>query len=208
MLRQVAGKQSDGRWFMPAAERNKDPILTVLKQALPRSGLVLEIGSGTGQHVVHFARALPALTWQPSDPDAEFCESVSLWIAEARLENVNAPLTIDVCRRPWGIERADAVISINMIHVAPPAATPALISGAAGLLSHGGVFFLYGPYRRFGRHTAPSNEAFDADLRARNPEWGLRDIEEVEILAREAGFGPAEVIAMPANNFSLVFRKA
>jgi cyclopropane fatty-acyl-phospholipid synthase-like methyltransferase len=207
MLRQVAGKQSDGRWFMPAAERNKDPILAVLKQALPRSGLVLEIGSGTGQHVVHFAHALPALTWQPSDPDAEFRESVSLWIAEAKLENVNVPLEIDVCRWPWGIERADAVISINMIHVAPPAATPALISGAAGLLSHGGVFFLYGPYRRFSRHTAPSNEAFDADLRARNPGWGLRDIEEVETLAREAGFGPAEVIAMPANNFSLLFCK-
>ncbi|HET9664761.1 MAG TPA: DUF938 domain-containing protein [Burkholderiales bacterium] len=207
MLRQVAGKQDDGRWFMPAAERNKAPILAVLQRVLPSAGLVLEIGSGTGQHVVHFARALPQLTWQPSDPDPEFRESVSLWLAQSALASVKPPLDIDVCRRPWPVKRADAVTSINMIHVAPQEATPALISGAAGLLSAGGVLFLYGPYRRYGQHTAPSNETFDAQLRARNPEWGLRDIEEVERLAREAGFGACEVIDMPANNFSLVFRR-
>ena len=207
MLRQVAGKQDDGRWFMPAAERNKGPILAVLQCVLPPAGVVLEIGSGTGQHVVHFARALPQLTWQPSDPDPEFRESVSLWLAQAALANVKPPLDIDVCRRSWPVKRADAVISINMIHVAPQEATPALISGAAGLLSAGGVLFLYGPYRRYGQHTAPSNETFDAQLRAQNPEWGLRDVEEVERLAREGGFGTAEVIGMPANNFSLVFRR-
>lgn len=207
MLRQVSGKQDDGRWFMPAAERNKDPVLDVLKRVLPPSGLILEVGSGTGQHVVHFARALPGLAWQPSDMDAELRESVRIWVAEAKLDNVRAPVEIDVCRWPWPVTRADAVISINMIHVAPPPAAPALISGAARLLPAGGVLYMYGPYRRCGRHTAPSNEAFDAQLRLQNPEWGLRDAEEVERLACEAGFGPAEVIDMPANNLSLVFRR-
>jgi len=207
MLRQVSGKQDDGRWVMPAAERNKGPILEVLKRVLPPSGLILEVGSGTGQHVVHFAHALPGLTWQPSDPDAELRESVRVWVAEAKLGNVRAPVGIDVCRWPWAVTRADAVISINMIHVAPPSATAALVSGAAQLLAAGGVLYLYGPYRRHGRHTAPSNEAFDAQLRLQNPEWGLRDVEEVERLACEAGFGPAEVIDMPSNNLSLVFRR-
>ncbi|MGQ0750924.1 MAG: DUF938 domain-containing protein [Betaproteobacteria bacterium] len=207
MLRHVAGKQNDGRWHMPAAERNKDPILDVLRRVLPKSGLILEIASGTGQHVVHFARALPGLAWQPSDLDAELRESAGLWAAEAKLANVRDPVDIDVCRWPWAVTRADAVISVNMLHVAPPQATAALVSGAAKVVPVDGVLFLYGPYRRHGRHTAPSNEAFDAQLRLQNPEWGLRDVEEVERLAGEAGFGPAEIIGMPANNLSLVFRR-
>lgn len=207
MLRQVSGKQADGRWLMPAAERNKDPILPVLKRALPQSGLILEIGSGTGQHVVHFARALPALIWQPSDFDAELRESVRLWTAESKLANIREPVEIDVCRSPWAVTRADAVISINMLHVAPPRAASALLTEAAKILPCGGVLFLYGPYRHHGRHTAPSNEAFDAQLRLQNSEWGLRDTEEVERLAAAAGFGPAETIDMPANNLSLVFRR-
>jgi len=207
MLRARGERLADGRWFTPSAERNRDPILAVLARVLPQTGLVLEIGSGTGQHVVHFAAALPRLTWQPSDPDAEFRESVRSWLAREKLANVRAPVELDVRRLPWPVTQADAVLSINMIHVAPWAATGALVAGAKRLLPDGGMLFLYGPYRRFGGHTASSNEAFDAALRASDPEWGLRDLEAVVELAGVAELDLAEVVAMPANNFSVVFRK-
>ncbi|MCZ6719709.1 MAG: DUF938 domain-containing protein [Gammaproteobacteria bacterium] len=207
MLGQGAERHLDGRWVSVSAERNKGPILEILKRILPSKSLVLEIGSGTGQHVVHFASALPALTWQPSDPDGEFRESISLWATAEKLSNVNVPVDLDVCRHPWPVPNVDAVLSINMVHIAPWAATEALLAGASDVLSDGGVLYLYGPYRRFGRHTAPSNEAFDAQLRGRNPDWGLRDMEEVVRLAEDAGFEHGETINMPANNFSLVFRK-
>lgn len=188
----------------PAAERNKEPILGVLRRVLPRSGLVLEIASGTGQHVAHFAKALPGLEWQPSDPDPESRASVRTWTEE--LANVRAPLDLDV-RRPWPVERAQAVISINMIHIAPWAAAEALIAGAAEVLGSDGVLFLYGPFRRFGRHTAPSNAAFDRSLRASDPQWGVRDLEAVVGLAGAAGFALEEVVEMPANNLGVVLRK-
>ena len=207
MLRARGERLADGRWYTPSAERNRDPILAVLARVLPQTGFVLEIGSGTGQHVVHFAAALPRLTWQPSDPDVEFRESVRSWLAREKLANVRAPVELDVRRLPWPVARADAVLSINMIHVAPWAATGALVAGANELLPEDGVLFLYGPYRRFGRHTAPCNEAFDAALRASDPEWGLRDLEAVVELAGAAGLDLADVVAMPANNLSVVFRK-
>jgi len=207
MLKQFGEKLPDGRWLSAPAERNKGPILEVLERVLPQTGVVLEIGSGTGQHVMHFAAALPQLTWQPSDPDAEFRASAAHWAAAAGLANVNAGVELDVLRKPWPLSLADAVICVNMIHVAPWAATPALVEGAGSLLPGGGILFLYGPYRRFGRHTAPSNEAFDARLRSQNPEWGIRDLEEVARLAGEAGMEMDEVVEMPANNFSVVFRK-
>jgi len=207
MLRAGGERLADGRWFAPSAERNRDPILAVLTRVLPQTGFVLEIGSGTGQHVVHFAAALPRLTWQPSDPDAEFRESVRSWLVREKLANVRAPVELDVRRLPWPFARADAVLSINMIHVAPWAATEAVVAGAKEILPDAGVLFLYGPYRRFGRHTASSNEAFDAALRASDPAWGLRDLEAVVEIARAAELDLAEVIAMPANNFSVVFRK-
>lgn len=207
MLKAQGQKLDDGRWFAAPAERNKDPILAVLARHLPRAGLVLEIASGTGQHVAHFARALPDLTFQPSDADAAFRASVCKWIAAENLGNVRAPIDLDVCRLPWQVARADAVICINMIHVAPWAATAALLAGARAVLGPGGVLFLYGPYRRFGRHTAPSNAAFDAQLRASDPAWGLRDLEAVAELAATAGFAAPEVIDMPANNLSLVFKR-
>jgi SAM-dependent methyltransferase len=208
MLKLVGEKLENGRWFTASAERNKGPILAVLERTLPRAGLVLEIGSGTGQHVAHFAKALPALTWQPSDPDAAFRESVAEWIARERLENVRAPVDLDVLKRPWSVAGADAIVCINMIHVAPWAATEALLAGARDVLTPGGVLFLYGPYRRFGRHTAPSNEAFDAQLRAHDPAWGVRDLEAVAELAGAAGFELADVVEMPANNFGVIFRKS
>jgi SAM-dependent methyltransferase len=208
MLRAAGEKHPDGRWFAAPAERNKDAILAVLKRVLPPSGLVLEIGSGTGQHVVHFATALPELMWLPSDADAEFRESVRAWKREQNLANVLEPADLDVRRRPWPVARVGAVVSINMIHVAPwPAATEGLMAGAAEILPEGGVLFLYGPYRRFGGHTAPSNAAFDAGLRAQDPEWGLRDLEAVVELAAKVGLELAEIVDMPANNFSVVLRK-
>jgi SAM-dependent methyltransferase len=204
MLKAVGQKLDDGRWFTASAERNKGPILALLKRTLPRSGLVLEIGSGTGQHIAHFAQALPEVTWQPSDLDAAFRESIRLWIGWENLANVRPPIELDVGRFPWPVTHADAVLCINMIHVARWAATEALLTGAKDVLTRGGVLFLYGPYRRFGRHTAASNEAFDAQLRTNDPAWGLRDLEAVVELAGRAGFELAGVVDMPANNLSVV----
>ena len=196
----------DRRWFAPAAERNTGPILTVLRRVLPQAGIALEIASGTGQHVVHFAAALPNLTWQPSEADAALHESIRAWTQAEALTNVRAPVALDV-REPWPVTQADAVLCLNMIQVAPWAAAQALIAGAAGILPPGGMLFLYGPYRRFGRHTAASNEAFDGLLRATDPEWGVRDLEAVVALAEAAEFDLKEVVEMPSNNFSVVFEK-
>ena len=199
---------TDGRRTAPAAERNKEPILAVLKRVLPDSGLVVELASGTGQHIVHFAQALPGLTWQPSDPDPEMRSSIAAWVAQAALPNIRSPLNIDVRSAEWPIDRADAVLCINMIHIAPWAATEHLMAGASRLLRRQGVLFLYGPYRRFGQHTAPSNEIFDAQLRGTNREWGVRDLEAVAEAAKLNGFVLDEVVEMPANNHSVVFRRA
>jgi hypothetical protein len=192
----------------PAAERNKQPILAVLQTVLPESGVVVEIASGTGQHVVHFARELPHLVWQPSDPDPDMRASIRAWIAQTGLSNVRSPLDIDVRAEACPIERADAVLCINMIHIAPWAATVALMASAARLLPRDRPLVLYGPYRRFGKHTAPSNEAFDAQLRASDPEWGVRDLEEVADVARLHSLALAQVVPMPANNLTVVFRAA
>jgi SAM-dependent methyltransferase len=208
MLKTLGQQLDDGRWLATATERNREPILAELKRVLPDAGLVLEIASGTGQHVVYFASALARLTWQPSDADAEFRRSIEAWIVKEALANVRAPVDLDVLRRPWPIAHADAVLCINMIHVSPWAATQALLEGAKTVLPRGGVLFLYGPYRRFGRHTAASNEVFDAKLRASNPEWGLRDLEAVQDFASQVGFGPADIVDMPANNLSVVLRSA
>ncbi len=194
-----------GGWGGSAADRNKGPILEILQEILPERGLVLEVASGTGRHVAFFAAALTGLTWQPSDPDAEMRRATA--VAAAGLPNVREPLDLDVMRQPWPNTAADAIVNINMIHVAPWQATQSLMRGAATVLGDGGVLYIYGPYRRFGGHTAPSNAAFDERLRLQNGQWGLRDMEEVERLADEAGFRLSRRLAMPANNFSLVFRR-
>ena len=207
MLRQRGEKQADGKWFIDSAERNKGPILDILARVLPRQGVVLEVASGTGQHVLHFAKALPGLAWQPSDPDPELRESIALRVKEQQLANVNRPIDLDVSRLPWPLQTADAVLCINMIHVAPWSATLALLEGTKALLPTQHVLFLYGPYRRFGQHTSKSNEQFDSDLRAHDPEWGLRELEAVSEAAASSGFVLAEVVEMPANNFSLIFKR-
>lgn len=207
MLKQRGEKAADGKWSIPAAERNKDPILGVLARVLPSRGLVLEIASGTGQHVIHFAKALPGLTWQPSDPDPELRESIARRVGEEKLANVNSPIELDVTTLPWPLQAADAVVCINLIHVAPWSATRALLEGTRALLPAQHVLFLYGPYRRHGRHTSKSNEQFDSDLHAQNSEWGLRDLEVVSETAAASGFVLAEIVEMPANNFSLVFKR-
>ena len=191
----------------PATARNRQPILDVLQSRLPAEGVVLEVASGSGEHIVHFAEALPDLVFQPSDPSAEARASIDDWVQTEGLGNVRGALALDAAGDAWPIERADAVLCCNMIHIAPWEAAVGLISGAARLLAEGGMLYLYGPYRRDSRHTAPSNEAFDRDLRQRNPAWGVRDLETVAALAAAQGFTSPEIIDMPANNLSLLFKR-
>ena len=197
----------DGRRQAPAAARNREPILAVLTRVLPPHARVLEIGSGTGEHAVHFARALPMVRWQPTDPDPAMRDSIAAWIAHADAPNVDAPLALDVTGTPWPIDAADAIVAINVVHVSPWHATLALLAGAARLLPSGGPLVLYGPYRRADVPTAASNEAFDASLRAHDPAWGLRDVAAVERAAADVGLELVETREMPANNLALVLRR-
>jgi hypothetical protein len=196
------------RRHAPAAVRNRQPILDVLRQHLPDEGLVLEVASGSGEHVMHFAAALPNLVFQPSDPDGAARASIDDWARTTGLGNVRPAVALDAQSKAWPVERADAVLCSNMIHIAPWPAATGLIAGAGRLLSADGLLYLYGPYRRHGRHTAPSNDAFDSDLRHRNPAWGVRDVEEVAACANENGFAAPQIVEMPANNLSLIFRRA
>jgi hypothetical protein len=191
----------------PAALRNRDPIAAVLREVLPERGTILEIASGTGEHSVHFAGRFPNLRWQPSDPDDEALASIAAWRAEAGLPNLLDPLRLDAAAAPWPVAGADAVLCINMVHISPWAATIGLLRGAGTLLPPGAPLILYGPYRREGVATAPSNAAFDASLRARDPEWGLRDLEAVEAEALGNGLHLGQVTEMPANNLTVVFRR-
>lgn len=198
---------ADGRLVSPSAERNKGPIAAVLERVLPGHGVVLEVGSGTGQHVVHFARAMPHLTWQPSERDEASLESIAHWVAAEALPNIRAPLRLDVADQPWPVCPVVAVVSLNMIHIAPWSAAEALIRGAGAAVSPGGILFLYGPYRRNGRHTSAGNAAFDEQLRSQDPRWGVRDLDDVLRCAEAHGFGDPETHEMPANNLSVVLRR-
>ena len=198
----------DKRLFSPSTARNRGPILEVLRRVLPAAGTVLEIASGTGEHAVHFAAHFPHLVWQPTDRDPAALGSIAAWIEAAGLKNIRPPVLLDVCEQNWPIDRADAIVCINMIHISPWAATEALMRAAGRLLPAGGILFLYGPYRRADRATAASNEAFDADLRRRNPEWGLRALEAVTAAAASHGLSLLETIEMPANNLSVVFSRS
>lgn len=198
---------NDARRHAPATARNGDAILAVLRDALPPAGMVLEVASGSGEHVVRFARALPDLEWQPSDPDAEARASIAAWVAASALANVRAPLAIDAGAGSWPIDRADAILCINMVHISPWAATTGLMVNAGALLPPGGLLYLYGPYRRGGRHEAASNAAFDADLRARDRAWGVRDLDAVADEASGQRLALTAVVEMPVNNLSVLFRR-
>lgn len=191
----------------PAAERNREPILDVLREVLPERGLVLEVASGAGEHAVHFARALPKLTFQPSDPEPAALRSIAAWRARAGLANLLAPVALDAAADEWPVAAADAVLCINMVHISPWSATRGLIRGAARLLAPEAPLVLYGPYRRSGVRTAASNEAFDRSLRSRNPEWGLRELGEVTAEVDAHGFAYDRLYEMPANNIIVVYRK-
>ena len=187
--------------------RNAGPIAEVLRDVLPERGLALEVASGTGEHAVHFAREFPKLLWQPSDPEPAALRSIEAWRAEAGLFNLLPPVSLDARAAVWPVDRADAILCINMVHISPWAATAGLLRGAGRLLTAGAPLYLYGPYRQEGVETAPSNEAFDESLRARDPEWGLRRVEEVAEEAAGHGFALEGTVPMPANNLSLLFRK-
>ena len=198
----------DARRYAPAAARNRHPILDVLQRHLPACGLVLEVASGTGEHITHFARASgPDLIFQPSDPDSGARASIDAWAATLGLRNIRRAIALEAASEGWPIQSADVVLCINMIHIAPWVVTIGLMCGAAGVLPLGGVLYLYGPFRRDGRHTAPSNAAFDRDLRTQDPAWGVRDLEAVVALAEAHGFAPPLIEEMPANNLSLIFQR-
>ncbi|HEX8262192.1 MAG TPA: DUF938 domain-containing protein [Allosphingosinicella sp.] len=198
---------SDARRSAPATERNRGPILEVLRDVLPERGLVLEVASGTGEHAVFFAAALPRLLWQPSDPDPQAIASIAAWREQAGLANLLEPLRLDAADRSWPVARCDALLCVNMAHISPWEATRGLMRGAGRLLPAGAPLALYGPFRRAGVPTAPSNEAFDESLKSRNPQWGLRDLEAVAAEAALRGLRLAKVHEMPANNLTILFRR-
>jgi cyclopropane fatty-acyl-phospholipid synthase-like methyltransferase len=204
----------DARRFAPATTRNRDPILAVLARYVRDGAHVLEISSGTGEHAVYFAEHLPVASWQPTDPSPEARASIDAWAAHAAARaaahapRVRPALALDVTQHPWPITHADVVVNINMIHIAPWTACLALLDGAARVLPTGGILYLYGPYRRGGTLAPPSNAAFDESLRARDPAWGIRDLETVTEEAKHRGFALEDVVEMPANNLSVVLRRA
>jgi SAM-dependent methyltransferase len=198
---------ADPRRYAPATLRNRDPILAVLRRVLPASGLVLEIASGTGEHAACFARALPNHDWQPSECDPDMFASIVAHAVDNGTTNLLPPLPLEAAAPDWPVAHVDAIVCINMIHIAPWRACEGLMRGAGRALPSGGVLYLYGPYRIDGRHTADSNAAFDARLRAQDPAWGVRDLAEVTALAGQHGLAVTETVAMPANNLSVVLRK-
>lgn len=203
---------SDDRQFAPATQRNREPILAVLREVLPPRGTVLEISSGTGEHAVFFAPHFAPRQWLPSDRDPRAITSITAWREYEGTANLDAPIVLDACDSIWSVEQQElpepitAIVNINMIHISPWSACLGLISGAKRILPSGGILYLYGPYKQKGEHTAPSNEAFDLMLRSQNPEWGVRDLDEVINVAEAQGLSLIKTVAMPANNFSVIFQ--
>jgi hypothetical protein len=198
---------SEDRQYAPATLRNRDSIVDALRDVLPTTGVILEVASGSGEHVVHFARNFPSLIFQLSDPDQDALLSIAAWVKATGVTNVHAPIALDAMHSVWPIASADGIICINMIHIAPWEATLGLMRGAAAILSSGAPLHLYGPYLCQGIATAPSNQAFDRSLRDRNPNWGPRDLEAVAATAQTLGFSGPVVTEMPANNLSVVFHR-
>lgn len=188
--------------------RNRDAIVSVLSQILPETGTVLEVASGTGEHAVYFGQKFPDLTFQPSDPDPECCRSISAWTARERVENVKVPIQLDALADTWNISSPAAILCINMIHIAPWEAAIGLFNHAARLLVPSAPLYLYGPYFRAGVETAPGNLEFERSLKSRNLQWGIRDVADMDDLAEQTGFVRQDLIEMPANNISLIYRKS
>ncbi|HLL59240.1 MAG TPA: DUF938 domain-containing protein [Allosphingosinicella sp.] len=198
---------NDERRSAAHVARNTGPIIDVLRGVLPDEGLVLEVASGSGEHALHFARAFPHLLWQPTDADPVALRSVDAWRAGEGAPNLLAPVHLDAAADRWPVEKADAILCINMVHISPWAATEGLMRGAGQLLGKGAPLYLYGAYLREGVETAPSNIAFDQSLRVRNPQWGIRKLEDVAALAEQESLVLEKVVEMPSNNLSVVFRK-
>jgi Protein of unknown function (DUF938) len=205
---QPDNRAPDPRAYAPAVARNREPILAVLRRVLPETGLVLELASGSGEHAAFFAASLPGLLWQPSDVEDGALASIAAWRENAKLANLLAPLRLDVASGDWPLAGAAAIVAINLVHISPWSTTEALMTGARRVLPQTGTLYLYGAYRVDGQHTAESNRAFDDWLKAQNPEFGVRDLEAVIAAAESRGLRHVETVPMPANNLSLVFRRA
>ena len=199
---------NDSRRFSASAARNRGVIHDVLRTVLPSTGTVLEVASGTGEHVVHFAANSPDLVFQPSDPSPDALTSIAAWIADSGVENVEPPLFLDVVKDEWPVQNIAAVYCCNMIHIAPWEACVGLVSGAARLLAPGAALFFYGPFFRSGVEPASGNVGFDQDLRHRNRAWGIRHLDDVATLAKTAGFNTPIITEMPANNLCVTFYRA
>ncbi len=197
----------DCRQFTPATERNRDAILAVLERVLPETGLMIEIGAGSGEHAAYFAPRFPGLVWQPTDPDPDGRVSIAAWVEAANVPNLRPPLDLDVTGAVWPVTEADAVFSANMIHIAPWQCCLGLMAGAGRILNESGQLVLYGPFIRDGEPTAPSNVDFDASLKSRDPAWGVRDLGDVTQAASDNGLTLQETVAMPANNLMAIFRR-
>jgi hypothetical protein len=195
--------------YAPAAVRNREPVLSVLREVLPAHGMVLEIGSGSGEHTAFLAPHFPTLEWQPSDADQTTFPSIIGWAQTTMKTNpdatIHSPVQLNTCNQPWPVEQADVIMALNMIHVSPWESCEGLMAGAGRVLPTAGVLYLYGPFKQGGEHNAPSNAEFDASLRQRNPRWGVRNLEDVIALASDYGLRHDQTIAMPANNLSVVF---
>ena len=205
----ITRAMSEPKLHAPATLRNRNPILVVLQRILPQEGLVLETSSGSGEHATYFAPRLARLIWQPSDIDPAACASIAAHVAAAGPENLLPPVELDVTWAKWPVENATAIISVNMIHIAPWEACLGLLDGAARTLrGDNAILYFYGPFKRGGKHTAPTNDAFDRRLRAQNPQWGIRDLDTVTAEAKIRGLITTEVIDMPSNNYSVVFSRS
>ncbi|MGK7939499.1 MAG: DUF938 domain-containing protein [Crocosphaera sp.] len=202
---------TDFKQYAPATQRNREPILEVLLRVLPASGDILEISSGTGEHSIFFAPAFSPRQWIPSDPNPIARDSIEAWRKESLIDNIHAPFDINAQDNCWQVEQENlnvtTIININMIHISPWSACLGLMKGANRILPSGGILYLYGPYKQQGKHTAVSNESFDQSLRSQNPEWGVRNLEDVIKVAEDQDLIFQEKVEMPANNLSVIFKK-
>jgi len=201
-----AAAGEDARRSAPAVLRNREYIAEVLGEWLPERGLVLEVASGTGEHAVFFAERFPNLDWQPSDAHPDALASIASWRGASGLANVRAPVELDASAQEWSVGVVDAVVNINMVHISPPRAALGLLDGASRVLAAGGPLILYGPWLKDDIPTAPSNLAFDRDLKSRDPDWGLRRVEDFAAAAEARGLRLEQTRAMPANNLMLLLR--